>query len=154
MSRSCHIILASVSPPPHIFSIFTWVLPCRCFLIFVIISCCCPSCFAPAPPPSQSRFVSFPCPPPTSQRSLQFIIRKETCEGGGWGWGERAREHERQGREGCWGVTEEGKWLCACVSGNSTPWQIQCRCHWSRLRRRRAYFFSPLETHTCTAWKF
>lgn len=116
------------------------VAVCSCSLNFLIIHCCCPSCFAPGtlipltphpvelfhPPHSLSLSLSSPLP---FQLSPLFIMGSKRGEEraaiwGGWGWGERAREDERRGREGCWDgkcVREKGKWLYACVSGSSTP---------------------------------
>ena len=111
-----------------------------------------------APPTLPCRVIFFSLssnPPITAFASVYYekeTGKEEVSERGGWGWEERAREHERRGREGCRGVREKGKWLCACVSGSSAPWQIQCWCHWSCLMWRRVYLFSPLETHT--VWKF
>lgn len=111
-------------------------------------------------PPFPVELFSFPSPPPPPIPAFASVYyeketgEEEASERGGWGWEERAREHERRGREGCRGVREKGKWLCACVSGSSAPWQIQCWCHWSCLMWGRVYLFSPLETHTCTVWKF
>lgn len=112
----------------------------RCCLIgsfwnSVIISCYCPPCLAPALHPHSllpvNLFFPFPRPPPTTQRSLQFIIGKK-------GDGDECRGQEsmkgREKRGGGTGSNRERKMIvCACVSGNSTPWQIQCRCHWSCL---------------------
>lgn len=111
-------------------------------------------------PPFPVELFSFPSPPPPPIPAFASVYyeketgEEEASERGGWGWEERAREHERRGREGCRGVREKGKWLCACVSGSSAPWQIQCWCHWSCLMWGRVYLFSPLETHACTVWKF
>ena len=159
MNGSCHIIVASAPPPPALLHrIYMGVAVSVLFefydypLLLSILFC------TWRPPPFPVELFSFPSPPTPPITAFASVYyeketgKEEVSERGGWGWEERAREHERRGREGCRGVREKGKWLCACVSGSSAPWQIQCWCHWSCLMWRRVYLFSPLETHT--VWKF
>lgn len=151
MSGSCHIIVASASPPPTLLHrIYIGVAVLLLFEFYPLLLSLLFCTWLPLP----CWVIFSPIPAFASDYYKKETGEEEASERGGCGWEERAREHERRGREGCRGVREKGKWLCARVSGSSTPWQIQCWCHWSCLMWRRVYLFSPLETHTCTVWKF
>lgn len=135
-----------------------------CIALWVLFEFCdypLSSCLTPAfPVHAQFSCFLFPLHPnPSLLLFLVFFQRSGEERLRGVGMRRREGQESMKGRvgRGVWMASvwerKENDCVCVCVGGRSASWQIQCQCHWSRLKRRRAYLFSPFETHACSVWK-